>query len=273
MINNTSVHKWKRMEAKRLDQVFLHDIQAGMNCSRFESEAVLQKVHQIYDLLFEAHDALKPGQLRFTVVSVEAHVGAALTEAPQIMVVLTLDDSQEDLRIRQEKGVAQLRCHRMIRMAHEAFQQGGVLTIEDLAYRLLNCGVRTLCRDLERLRSENINVPLRSTIKDMGRTLSHRRGIVQAWLEGQEYSQIAKATHHSIPAVHNYVDKFRRTSILSRQALDVETIAFLVGISIPLALEYLDLLKNAKGAAHRLSELEAPEVKKKTDQHGGSSRD
>ncbi len=273
MINNTAHQVWKRLEAKRLDQVFSHDIMTGLNCSPFEAEAILSKVHQTFDLLFDAHDTLKPGQLRFTVIATEAHAGMSLAEAPQAMVVLTLDDPQEDLNVRKEKGIAGLRQHRMIRMAHEAFQQGGVLTLEDIAFRLLNCGVRTLCRDLELLRSQNINVPLRSTIKDMGRTLSHRHGIVQAWLDGKEYSHVARQTHHSVSAVRNYVEKFRRTAVLSLQSLTIETIAFLVGISIPLAREYLNMLDNAKGASHRLAEFEAPETKKKIIRRGGSSRD
>ena len=63
-------------------------------------------------------------------------------------------------------------------MSIEAFQQGGLLTVEDLAHRLLNCGERTISRDLAELESEGILLPLRSMIKDMGRALSHRELII-----------------------------------------------------------------------------------------------
>ncbi len=34
-------------------------------------------------------------------------------------------------------------------MAHEALDQGALLTAEDLAYRIFNCGLRTISRDLK----------------------------------------------------------------------------------------------------------------------------
>jgi len=264
MINNTNLQQWKRLEAKRLDAVFLHEIIAGLNCSRFEAEAVLQKVHQTYELLFEGGDTLRPGQLTLSVLSVEASPAAKLVEAPQRIVRLTLDDPEEDLRVRQEEGVVGLRRQRMIRMCTEALQQGGVLTVEDLSIRLFNCGVRTICRDLEELRAQGIEVPLRSVIKDMGRTLSHRRQIVEAWLQGQEYSQIERSCHHSISSVRNYVEKFRRIAVLQAESLEIATIAFLVGVSIPLCEEYLKLLNSAEGASHRLKQIKTPHHQKKS---------
>ena len=266
MINNTSLQRWKRLEAKRLDAVFLHEIIAGLNCSRFEAEAVLQKVHQTYELLFEGGDTLRPGQLTLSVLSVEASASAKLAEAPQRIVRLTLDDPEEDLRVRQEQGVVGVRRQRMIRMCTEALQQGGVLTVEDLSIRLFNCGVRTICRDLEELRAEGIEVPLRSVVKDMGRTLSHRRQIVEAWLQGQEYSQIARSCHHSVSSVQNYVEKFRRIAVLRAESLEVATIAFLVGISIPLCEEYLKLLSTADGASHRLKQINTQHYQKKVSE-------
>src|SRR3954470_20234898 len=81
--------------------------------------------------------------------------------------------------------------------------------LEDLAHRLLNCGERTLCRDLAVLRKHHVLLPLRSQIKDMGRSLSHRSTIVRLWLGGKEYSEIARTSCHSVAAVQNYVDKFK----------------------------------------------------------------
>ncbi|MHC1726830.1 MAG: DUF1670 domain-containing protein [Syntrophobacteraceae bacterium] len=86
-----------------------------------------------------------------------------------------------------------LRQKRFYRMCQEAFQQGGLLTLEDLA-NLFNCGVRILMNDLAILREKNIVPPLRSTIKDMGRAITHRRLIIThrrliitLWLQGFAY--------------------------------------------------------------------------------------
>ncbi|MBU1299071.1 MAG: DUF1670 domain-containing protein [Bacteroidetes bacterium] len=49
-----------------------------------------------------------------------------------VTVLLTLDAGEEDLRLKEQKGVAALRQHRIERLCHEAYQQGGLLTVEDL---------------------------------------------------------------------------------------------------------------------------------------------
>ena len=128
-------------------------------------------------------------------------------------------------------------------MAVEAFQQGGLLTVEDLANRLLNCGQRTLSRDLDVLRREGVVLPLRSMIKDMGRSISHRSLIVKEWLMGNEYSEISFRTNHSIPAVQNYISKFKRVIALSEEGYDRHAVAFLVKLSAPLVESYHNLLQ------------------------------
>ena len=191
----------------------------------------------------------------FQVVSVETSSNTPLAEGKQVTVTLTFDAGPEDLEVRQERGVQALRRHRMQRMCIEAFQQGGLLTIEDLAYRLFNCGQRTLVRDLEQLRAQGIILPLRSTIKDMGRSISHRAMIVEQWLQGKEYSEIFRNTHHSIAAVKNYIQKFKRVIGLAEQGFDTHTISFLVKLSPALVEQYYQLYRALDAVAHRKAEL------------------
>jgi hypothetical protein len=171
-------------------------------------------------------------------------------------VILTLDAGEEDLEVRRRTDVSGLRRHRLCRISNEAFQQGGLLTVEDLANRLLNCGERTLVRDIKALKGEGIILPLRSTVKDMGRAISHRELIVKQWLQGKEYSQIARSCNHSIDAVANYVDKFRRVVCLAKDNHEIKTIAFLVKISESLAGQYYGLYLNGEIVAHRRRELD-----------------
>jgi hypothetical protein len=257
MINNTSLQKWNRLAQKQLNQQFLNEIIAGLQCSPFEAAAILDTVYKVYAPYFETSGTLKPGQILLPVVAVETSSNTPLSESKQVTVVLTLDAGDEDLRVREKRGVTGLRRHRLQRMAHEAFQQGGLLTVEDLAYRLLNCGPRTLSRDLSALKANHIVLPLRSTIKDMGRAISHRTLIVQQWLQGKEYTQISKSTFHSVPSVKNYVSKFKRVIALAQENFDIYGISFLVKISVPLAEQYYALYRTAAVASHRKRELES----------------
>jgi len=252
-INNTSLQQWKRMEAKRLDAVFLTRIRHGMGCTPFEAECMLKVLHETYSDFFDV-GSVRPGQILVTVISAEAKPQESLEEAAKVTVRLTLD-GPEDLEIRRTEGVVGLRHHRMERMAVEAFQQGGLLTLEDLALRLFNCGRRTLCTDLATMRSKGIDIPLRSTIKDMGRTVSHRQLIVTKWLGGMEYSEVARATRHSVASVKGYVSRFKRIAALQRENVKKELLPYLAGVSPALAREYLAILEEARIAPHRKKEL------------------
>jgi len=255
MINNSSLDKWQRLAHKQLDQQFIHEIIHGLDCSPFEASAILDTVYRVYALYFETSPTLTPGQVLFQVISEQTPAHTPLSQGKQVTVILTFDAGIEDLKVRQSQGIQALRQHRMQRMCIEAFQQGGLLTIEDLANRLFNCGQRTLSRDLEALRRQGIVLPLRSMIKDMGRSISHRSLIIEQWLKGKEYSEIARHTHHSISSVQNYVSKFKRIVALSEEGYDIHTIAFLIKLSASLVESYHKLYCRMKIVPHRLKEL------------------
>jgi len=255
MINNTNGGRWERLSAKSLDMQFLHEMYEGLNCSRFEAAAILEKVHEVFEPLLEEGAGVKPGQIQLPVVDASVGPGRPLKEAKQQLVTLTLE-SEEYTAVRRREGVGGVRRARLERMAEEAFQQGGLLTIEDFAYRVFNCGLRTLVRDLGVLRKEGITVPLRSTVKDMGRAVTHREQIVRMWLKGEEYTEIARGSHHSVESVRNYVEKFKRSVVLFTEGYDVHTVGFLVRISPTLAGEFLRVYQESDMVEHRREELE-----------------
>jgi hypothetical protein len=255
MVNNSSLGKWDRLNSKQLDSQFQNDVIQGLNCSPFEARAILDSVHKVYSDYFNLTPALTPGQIQFVVTSVENGPSKSLKNAEMVTVTLTLDAGTEDLEVKKESGVVGLRMHRLQRICQEALIQGGVLTIEDIANRIFNCGERTLIRDIQTLKKQGIVLPLRSTIKDIGRTLSHRVIIVEKWLTGMEYTQIAKSTYHSSSAVSNYVRRFKQVVTLATENYDVHSIAFLAHISRPLAEEYIKLWHHAEIIQIRRDEL------------------
>lgn len=256
MINNTSLSRWQRAAARQLDAQFVSEIVHGMNCSPFEAGVVRDKVHEIYAPLMETTDSLKPGQLRLSVVSAGVAPNTPLAKARQCLVTLTLDAGGEDRAVRQRGGVIALRRHRFVRVCNEAFEQGGLLTLEGIA-DLFNCAVRTLVDDLAAVRAEGIVPPLRSTVKDMGRAITHRRLIVDKWLAGQEYTDIARATYHSVSSVANYVEKFKRVVVLLDTGFDPDTIAQVARLSPALVRAFMELAVDAKPVAYRQEELQA----------------
>lgn len=257
MINNSSLQKWDRLKQKQLDTQFINALMQGMNCSMFEAKAIMNCVYETYQPFFDNAGAMKPGQVLFEVVSVVNGAQTKLANCQMVSAILTLDAGEEDLLIRQQEGVIGLRRHRLQRIANEAFQQGGVLTVEDIANRLLNCGEKTIVRDLVELNKQGITLPLRSVVKDMGRAITHRTAIIKQWLLGKEYSGIARSTNHSIEAIANYIDKFKRVVCLAKDNHEVKTIAFLVKLSVPLTEEYYRIYNESEMVPHRKEELDS----------------
>jgi hypothetical protein len=263
MINNSSLKKWDRLEAKSLDNQFVNAIINGLNCSKFEALAVLDTVHKVYGHFFDSYAELAPGKAKFIVISAEDLPATKLDNATKVSVALTINDDKEDLPIKKEQGIIALRQHRLSRISTEAFMQGGLLTVEDIANRIFCCGERTIIRDLKDLRQQGIFVPLRSTIKDMGRTLSHRSLIIKEWVKGSEYTDISRKTNHSVKAINNYVRKFKQVAALMNDGYDVHTIAFLTKISKHLAEEYVDIKAHSDIVPSRMEELESLLKKRK----------
>lgn len=224
-----------------------------------------EAMHEIYDIVYDVSSNVKPGQMPLTVVSADAPPNKSLDEAEQKTVVLTLYDAEKDLDIKKEGGTVALRRHKICRLCREAYQQGGLLTVEDLANRLLGCGERTISRDLKHLRKQDNVPPLRSTIKDMGRAISHKEVVVEKWLQGKEYYEIADQTYHSISSVRNYVSKFKRTIALTNEGFDPEDIAFVTKMSVELVKSYQELYSHFSAVSHRQKELQALSKKKLQD--------
>ena len=150
-----------RMEAKTRDAMFRAKIEVGAKCAPFVSQAILQTLKEVYPV--EAEDLaaqVELGRVRMLVVAAQEPSGKKLGDCQKVSVLLTLDQPDDD-DVRVHHGVTGLRRARLLRMTVEAFEQGGLLTHEDLAYRLLNCGLRTIVRDVEQLRGEGLAVPPR----------------------------------------------------------------------------------------------------------------
>jgi hypothetical protein len=119
--------------------------------------------------------------------------------------------------------------------------QGGLLTAEDLAYRIFNCGLRTVSRDLQALAEEGVVVPLRSQQRDIGRAVSHRMQAVELYLKRYTFTQISQRIRHSLSSIANYVVSFAVVVAHTRDGHPVEEIAFLMQVSPSLVRVYQEL--------------------------------
>ncbi|MCP4111874.1 MAG: DUF1670 domain-containing protein [Desulfobacteraceae bacterium] len=248
---------YERLSLKELNQQFQQRIKIGMGCNPFVAEAITKAVQDIYFPYLKSPENFSPGKMYFQCVSEKVGASTKISEADLVTVTLTLDGGKTDLDIRKKYGVLRLRQKRILRMCSEAFDQGGLLTVEDLAYRILNSGERTISRDLDQMRKRGENPPLRSTVKDIGKTITHRTIIIKNWLKGDELSDLKRKYNHSFSAIENYISTFKRVIFLTHEGNPVEQVAYLLKISVPLAKAHQDIWKECSKTAipHRKKDI------------------
>ncbi len=244
MIRQPEREQIHRLAAKTLDQVFITRVQEGLSCSLFEAQALTELVREVYFPWIAQPEAVQAGQLALIAISTDEPPHKPLSKCQMVPIVVTLYAGDEDYRYRLEHGtdgVARLRQRQIQRMAQEALDQGALLTAEDLAFRIFNCGLRTISRDLATLREEGLIVPLRSQQKDAGRALSHRAEAVELYLKRHTFTQIRDKIRHSLPSIANYVVTFTLVVAHTRAERPVDEIAFLMQISPALVQHYQQL--------------------------------
>ena len=204
----------------------------------FESQALTELIKEVYFPWLTQPEAIQAGQLAMVAVSADEPGYKPLSKCKMTPVLLTLYAGEEDHEYRLQHGVAALRQHQIERMANEALDQGALLTGEDLAFRIFNCGLRTISRDLKGLAQQGVVVPLRSQQKDAGRAMTHRVQVVELYLKRCTFTQIRQRMRHSLLSIANYVITFALVVAHTRDGHTVEEIAFLMQISAGLVRQY-----------------------------------
>lgn len=261
MIINAQHRKAKldeRLRSKHLDEMFFSLIHKGTNCSTFESRAIVEQARRIYNLGDPNPDSgPRSGQLKVIGIDAQEPAGKALGECLKKEAIVTWDAGEEDHQVRfgpygsDEKGVAALRRLRLARITQEAYDQGVLLSQEDLAYRYLNCGLRTIRRDVSLFKAEGIWIPTRGQQKDIGRGTSHRVEAVRRHVAGKPLTQIAREMYHSVAAVERYVHTFSRVTYCTQQGFSPQETAFALRISQALVREYIALLDQLKDSPQK----------------------
>jgi len=271
MIRNKTEEKKKRLSIKTLDQSFRKEAEEGLNCSPIESKALIDIVREIYMPYLHNNQTIHPGQMVIMGIDIDEPPGKPLEKCKFKPVVITKYNGESDDNVRLGngyRGVSALRRVQLKRIAEEAKNQGVLLTAEDFAYKIFNCGYRTICRDLKHFRSKGITIPVRSQQKDIGRAITHRVKAVELYIQRKLLTQIAQEMSHSLNAIKNYINKFARVVSLTREGHSVSEIAFIVQISPNLVRKYQGLYEkfNTPEYSERIEEIIAQFKPKKGGQ-------
>lgn len=212
-------------------------------------------IHLMWDFLNETFgDTLHEGQMKYQAVDSVEPPGKNTTELKSVPVHLTLHD-RNDIQILSKEGIAGLRKKKILRLVNETYEQGGLLTQEDLAV-LLCSSRRTIRRDIKELKNLYQFIPTRGTMKDIGPGISHKSKIVKLWLEGYEYTDLERKTGHSGSSIQRYLAGFSKVVRFHTKKYNIKEIYELTDVSERLVKEYLTLHEEFKDHPESKGRLE-----------------
>jgi len=241
--------QYRPQAAKTLRQTLIRFIQREFPRlgERWVIELFVDRLLELVDTYRIARERLKPGQTVWQAVAADERPGCRkpMTETRQVPVVITISDQEEveDLRSRVKRRKILQRG--LVQAANDAYAQGGVLTVTDLALLFNHSAswVSALIRDYE-AKTGKI-VPRRGNVHDMGRTVTHKWIICRkAYLEGKLTPTIARETFHSPEAVDNYILGLARVHFGTvRQGMTSREAAFAMQQPLYLVEEYVRMIE------------------------------
>ena len=205
----------KRLKSKNAKNAIIQRLSEDFNLTPIIAEAFFSQFSQYYEE--HANVSLSSGDISYEAVSSDEPAGKHIRLTRKKTVRLKLLDFNTDLEVLAEYGTAGVRRHRLSRLTRQAYEQGALLSYEDLAM-LLTTSASTIKRDVYHLKREGKFIITRGSKLDMGPGLSHKTIIIDYYLKGYTFTDIERITNHSERSVKRYLADFIQITALFKQS-------------------------------------------------------
>ena len=228
----------KRLKEKHARAAIIQKLAHDFNLTPIIAEAFFQQFIQY----FQEHTQIEltSGEVAYEAVAAEEPAGKHIRLTRKVNTRLKLLDFSSDLEVLAQDGLIGLRRHRLARLTREAYEQGALLSYEDLAM-LLTTSPSTVRRDVYALRKQGLFILTRGMKHDMGPGLSHKTLILDLYFKGYTFTEIEQKTNHSQTSVKRYLADFIQVASLHRQGFKPSQIRLIARKSDRLVREYLGL--------------------------------
>lgn len=180
------------------------------------------------------------GQIKVVVPSIHDKPSWSQTIEDTALVTVTLHSPEDIEALKANKPSRLITQDKLMRIAKEAIEQEGVLS-SAVAASLLNIKQTTVSKYVkEYFEREGRIVPLRGFVHDMGKTTTHKRWIIELYLNGYTTKQIQGRTDHKIVSIDRYIKRYKAVENIIEEIKTVDTtkISRLLDISEHSAREY-----------------------------------
>jgi hypothetical protein len=256
-----------RLKSKSAKDAIIQKLSVDFNLTPIIAEAFYSQFSQYYEE--HSNVTLSNGEISYEAVSADEPAGKHIRLARKKNVRLKLLDFNTDLDVLAEYGTAGVRRHRLARITRQAYEQGALLSYEDIAM-LLTTSPATVKRDTRMLNQSGKFIVTRGSKLDMGPGISHKTIIIDYYLKDYTFTEIERITNHSERSVKRYLADFVQIITLHKQGFKRNQIRLIAQKSDRLIREYLELFRayerkqNSRLQALVEPQSANPEAKKKS---------
>lgn len=151
--------------------------------------------------------------------------------------------TDEDIELKRQKvSKVEHDLIRIERLTKAAKEQGGLLTVEELA-AILNRSTATISKRIQEYHEKNDDIlPLKGYEMDIGPGVTHKVKILHLYEEGVAPPDIARKTEHSLKAVDRYIKDYERIKFLVRRDINVTDIKHMTGRGKKVINAYIEII-------------------------------
>lgn len=256
-ITDSDSYGIKRLESKTAKNAIIQKLGADFNLTPIIAEAYYQQFSHYFNE--HANITLSSGEISYEAVSADEPAGKHIRLTRKVTLKLRLMDINSDFEALANYGLAGLRRHRLERITRQAYDQGALLSYEDISM-ILTTSPSTIKRDVALLKKHGKFIMTRGAKLDMGPGISHKTTIIELYFKGYTFTEVEQKTNHSELSVKRYLADFLQVASLYKQKFSHNQIRLIAQKSDRIIREYCQIYDYYnKLDNQRLQELLSPE--------------
>lgn len=205
-------------------------------------EKLADELIGLFESLNPQAQRLKPGQMLWNALDKDTRGDSDNRRYVPVVLSLVTDEDVENLV--NDVPRAQVSQNAIGRIIREAYEQGGILSMRDVALLTLRLPSAASYMRKAFEKREDCLLPHTGRLHDMGTCVSHKDTIIRkVIIEKKDPADVARECNHTQGGVDRYLRDYHRVKTLHQEAKDIDFIHLVTGLGRHLIKQYLDIIE------------------------------
>lgn len=204
------------------------------------AEGIAHEMIKIFDQHNHDIRKIQTGQILWNALDKNTRADSAKVKfVPVILTLVNQHDIKHYVRGDKAKNIAK---NAVARMIYEAYQQGGILSMRDIALLTLRDDAWVGKIRIAYEKEHDVVLPHTGALHDMGSCVTHKVQIIyKVLVEKKDPTLVAQETNHSQKAVDHYLQSYHRVITVFKKDPDIDHIHFVTKISKHVIKQYIEI--------------------------------